>query len=210
VFQPLSSRHVLATDIPGDLPTAHGDQAATDSIVGQLLENAFKYSPDGGTVTIGARAVPDSGEVEVTVRDQGIGIAPADVDRVFERFVQGEAGDRRRFGGIGLGLYIVRQLARAQGGDVTAAPAPGGGTIMRFTLRQGVAVADSQDDRGPAGAGSDGEAAAGAAAASGARPGRAGKQVSAPSNGRRVPPMLSRARLPRPRPAGDDSSRRPD
>jgi signal transduction histidine kinase len=101
VFRPLSSRHVLATDIPGDLPMAHGDLAATDSIVGQLLENAFKYSPDGGTVTIGARAVPGSGEVEVTVRDQGIGIAPADVDRVFERFVQGEAGDRRRFGGMG-------------------------------------------------------------------------------------------------------------
>ena len=68
------------------------------------------------------------------MRDEGIGIAPADVERVFERFVQGEAGDRRRFGGIGLGLYIVRQLARAQGGEVTAAPAPGGGTIMRLRL----------------------------------------------------------------------------
>jgi hypothetical protein len=78
--------------------------------------------------------VPETSEVEVTVRDEGIGIAPADVERVFERFVQGEAGDRRRFGGIGLGLYIVRQLARAQGGEVTAAPAPGGGTIMSLRL----------------------------------------------------------------------------
>ena len=140
VFRPLSDRHVLATDIPPDLPAAHGDPAATDSIVGQLLENAFKYSPDGGMVTIGARALPESGEIEVTVRDEGIGIAPADVERVFERFVQGEAGDRRRFGGIGLGLYIVRQLARAQGGDVTAAPGAGGGTVMRLTLRQAEAV----------------------------------------------------------------------
>jgi PAS domain S-box-containing protein len=152
VFRPLSDKHTLATDIPPDLPLAHGDAAATDSIVGQLLENAFKYSPDGGTVTISARMLPapdsddavvahsaggDGGEIEVTVCDEGIGIAAGDLERVFERFVQGEAGDRRRFGGIGLGLYIVRQLARAQGGDVTAARRDGGsGTMMRFTLRR--------------------------------------------------------------------------
>src|ERR1700689_5296634 len=115
-FRPLSDKHILTTDIPPDLPLAHGDAAATDSIVGQLLENAFKYSPDGGTVTIGARmlAVPDiddgvlahsadedagGGRIEVTVCDEGIGIAAGDLERVFERFVQGEAGDRRRFGG---------------------------------------------------------------------------------------------------------------
>ena len=134
VFRPLSDRHTLVAAVPDDLPQAHGDPAATDSIVSQLLENAFKYSPDGGTVTITGADVPESSEVEITVRDQGIGIAPADVERVFERFVQGEAGDRRRFGGIGLGLYIVRQLARAQGGEVTAAPASGGGTLMRLRL----------------------------------------------------------------------------
>jgi two-component sensor histidine kinase len=134
VFRPLSDRHTLVALVPDDLPEAYGDAAATDSIVSQLIENAFKYSPEGGTVTITAADIPETGEVEVTVRDEGIGIAPADVERVFERFVQGEAGDRRRFGGIGLGLYIVRQLARAQGGEVTAAPAPGGGTVMRLTL----------------------------------------------------------------------------
>src|SRR6266487_545001 len=154
VFRPLSDRHVLATDIPGDLPAAHGDAGATDSIISQLLENAFKYSPDGGTVTIAARAVAEDGTVEVTVRDEGIGIAPADVERVFERFVQGEAGDRRRFGGIGLGLYIVRQLARAQGGDVTAAAAEGGGTVMRLTLNLAGAAGAGQEqgDAPPGGA----------------------------------------------------------
>jgi signal transduction histidine kinase len=97
---------------------AFGDPTATDIIVGQLLENAFKYSPDGGTVTVRARQAGD--QIEVTVSDQGVGIPLADRERVFERFVQaGETGDRRRFGGIGLGLYIVRRLARAQGGDVT-------------------------------------------------------------------------------------------
>ena len=71
----------------------------------------------------------------MTVEDEGIGIAPADRERVFERFVQGETGDRRRFGGIGLGLYIVRQLARAQDGEVAAGARPGGGTLMRLQLR---------------------------------------------------------------------------
>ena len=159
VFRPLSDRHFLVADIPADLPFAYGDPAATDSIVGQLLENAFKYSPDGGMVTIGARVLAEAGEIEVTVRDEGIGIAPADTERVFERFVQGEAGDRRRFGGIGLGLYIVRQLARAQGGDVTAAPGAGGGTIMRLTLRQAEAVAASEAS---AAAGAAAQAAGGA------------------------------------------------
>ena len=145
VFRPLSERHVLETVIPDDLPMAQGDAGATDSIVSQLLENAFKYSPDGGIVTITARVVAKDRSLEVTVRDQGIGIAPADTERVFERFVQGEAGDRRRFGGIGLGLYLVRQLARAQGGDVTAAPAPDRGTIMRLALQQAVAVVEEDN-----------------------------------------------------------------
>ena len=141
VFQPLSDKHTLRAELPDDLPLAYGDSGATDSIVSQLIENAVKYSPDGGTITVGARA--DGEQIEVTVADRGIGIAPGDTDRVFDRFFQGEAGDRRRFGGIGLGLYIVRQLARAQGGDVTAAAREGGGTVMRLTLRR--AAADGAD-----------------------------------------------------------------
>jgi PAS domain S-box-containing protein len=133
-FRPLSDLHTLTIEVPDDLPQAHGDPVATDIIVGQLLENAFKYSPEGGPVTI--RASQDPGGIVVIVEDEGIGIRPADRDRVFERFVQAEAGDRRRFGGIGLGLYIVRQLARAQGGEIAAADGPAGGTTMRLTLQQ--------------------------------------------------------------------------
>jgi signal transduction histidine kinase len=133
-FRPLSDQHTLTVDIPDQLPKAFGDPTATDVIIGQLLENAFKYSPDGGNVTVAARASGD--QIEVTVEDEGIGIPPADRERVFERFVQGETGDRRRFGGIGLGLYIVRQLARAQDAEVTAEGREGGtGTVMRLQLR---------------------------------------------------------------------------
>jgi PAS domain-containing protein/two-component sensor histidine kinase len=147
-FRPLSDRHTLAAEIPDDLPQAFGDPTATDVIVGQLLENAFKYSPEGGAVTVRAR--PDGDQIEVTVEDEGIGIPAADRERVFERFVQGETGDRRRFGGIGLGLYIVRQLARAQDGEVVADERPGGGTIMRLRLRH--ADRSGQPAEGEAGA----------------------------------------------------------
>jgi signal transduction histidine kinase len=115
-----------------------GDALATDIILGQLLENAFKYSPRGGLISVGAW--PEEDNVVVVVDDEGIGIAPPDRERIFERFVQVDSGDRRRFGGVGLGLYIVRSLARAQGGDVSAHPRPEGGTRMRLVLRCAVPI----------------------------------------------------------------------
>ncbi len=133
-FRPLSDLHTLTAEVPDDLPEANGDPMATDIIIGQLLENAFKYSPEGGAVTI--RAVADGDRIVVTVADEGIGIRPEDRERVFERFMQADGGDRRRFGGIGLGLYIVRQLARAQGGEIEVSDGPTGGTTMRLTLQQ--------------------------------------------------------------------------
>ena len=128
-----SDRHTVLADIPDDLPGAIGDTMATDIIVGQLLENAFKYSPDGGTVVVRAR--PAGGWIEVTVEDEGVGIGDDDRERIFDRFVQGETGDRRRFGGVGIGLFIVRRLAQAQHGEVFATSRPAGGTIMCLRLR---------------------------------------------------------------------------
>jgi signal transduction histidine kinase len=132
-FDALSDKHKVVADIPTDLAPAHGDPMATDIIVGQLLENAVKYSPEGGQVTVRARAAGPM--IDVDVEDEGIGIAPADQERIFERFYQAETGDRRRFGGVWIGLYIVRRLAVAQNGTVGAQPRPDGGTIMRLTLR---------------------------------------------------------------------------
>jgi PAS domain S-box-containing protein len=136
-FRPLSEKHTVVADIPDDLPQAIGDTMATDIIIGQLMENAFKYSPDGGTVHIRARVVAAASTprwIEVTVEDEGIGIADGDLERIFDRFVQGETGDRRRFGGVGIGLFIVRRLALAQHAEVTARSRPGGGTTMRLRL----------------------------------------------------------------------------
>ncbi len=139
-FRPLSDRHKVLADIPDDLPAAVGDAMATDIIVGQLLENAFKYSPDGGTVVVRAR--PAAGWIEVTVQDEGIGIADGDHERIFDRFVQGETGDRRRFGGVGIGLFIVRRLAQAQHGEVFAASRPAGGTTICLRLRPAAPAGD--------------------------------------------------------------------
>jgi signal transduction histidine kinase len=133
-FGPLSDKHQVVADVPTDLPLAHGDSMATDIIVGQLLENSFKYSPSGGIVTVRARVTGPM--IEVDIEDEGIGIAPGDHERIFERFVQGETGDRRRFGGVGIGLYIVRRLAVAQNGTVVAQTRPTGGTVMRLSLRR--------------------------------------------------------------------------
>jgi signal transduction histidine kinase len=129
----LSDRHRMEVDLPADLPLVSGDPLATDILLDQLLENAFKYSPDGGLIRVCAWA--DGDQVVLVVDDEGVGIPPADRERIFERFVQAESGDRRRFGGVGLGLYIVRSLARAQGGEVTAHTRPGGGTRMRLALQ---------------------------------------------------------------------------
>ncbi|SDQ67921.1 PAS domain S-box protein [Thermostaphylospora chromogena] len=128
----LSDRHRVEVSVPDDLPLVSGDELATDIVLGQLLENAFKYSPEGGLIRVEARREGD--KVVLLVEDEGVGIAPADLERIFERFVQVDSGDRRRFGGVGLGLYIVRSLARAQGGDVSAHQRPGGGTTMRLVL----------------------------------------------------------------------------
>ncbi|MEU4510813.1 PAS domain-containing sensor histidine kinase [Nonomuraea wenchangensis] len=129
----LSDRHRVEVAIGDGLPCVLGDALATDIVLGQLLENAFKYSPKGGLIRV--EAWPEDDDVVVVVDDEGVGIAAPDRERVFERFVQVDSGDRRRFGGVGLGLYIVRSLARAQGGDVSAHPRPGGGTRMRLALK---------------------------------------------------------------------------
>jgi PAS domain S-box-containing protein len=206
-FRSLAGQHTLVTDVPDDLPAAHGDPMATDIIVGQLLENAFKYSPDGGTVTVSARQA--GRRIEVSVADEGIGIPAADRERVFERFVQGEAGDRRRFGGIGLGLYIVRQLARAQDGEVAAEGGPAGGTVMRLHLSLASGPVPAAGAGPPPKAGPAADAAVPDQADSGQAPipapSPAGPLAASPPAPRNppAPPIGPRARLPRPRAASE-------
>jgi two-component system, OmpR family, sensor histidine kinase BaeS len=99
--------------------------------VGNLVSNAVRHTPAGGTVTLACRG--EGGEVVLEVRDTGSGIAPEDLPYVFERFWRAEKSRNRHTGGSGLGLSIVRKLAEAHGGSAHAASGPGGGAT--FTLR---------------------------------------------------------------------------
>ncbi len=115
----------------GELPV-RGDPERTAQILAALLDNALRFTPPGVGVKVSARA--QDGRACATVTDTGPGIAPEHLPRVFDRFYRAEASRTRSEagGGTGLGLSIARELARAQGGELTAANAPDGGA--RFTL----------------------------------------------------------------------------
>jgi nitrogen fixation/metabolism regulation signal transduction histidine kinase len=131
-FDTLSERHPVTLDIDDELPLVIGDGRAVDQVLAQLLENAIKYSPEGGPIGVAARA--SDGVVRITVRDAGVGLQPGEGDRVFSRYFRGAGKDHRKVGGVGLGLYIVRQLVEAQGGTVAASGDEGKGAVFEFTL----------------------------------------------------------------------------
>ncbi len=108
-----------------------GDRRQLVSAVGNLVENAVKYSEPGGSVQVRARCVGPM--VEVSVVDHGMGIPRHDVDRIFERFYRVDQARSRATGGTGLGLSIVRHVATEHGGEVTVASCEGEGST--FTLR---------------------------------------------------------------------------
>jgi PAS domain S-box-containing protein len=129
-LQESTGREVLA-DIARDLPDADADSEAVTTIVDHLLDNAVKYSPDGGPVLLTARS--DESWIELSVADRGIGMNSEHAAHCFEKFWQAESSDVRRFGGTGIGLYIVRSLGEAMGGEVSVESTPGRGST--FTLK---------------------------------------------------------------------------
>ena len=111
--------------------TVEGDRLQLVSALSNLIDNAVKYSNQGGVVTISARDCDEFVEVEVS--DTGIGIPARDLDRIFERFYRVDRARSRTTGGTGLGLAIVRHVATNHGGDVTVRSREGEGSV--FTLR---------------------------------------------------------------------------
>jgi signal transduction histidine kinase/ActR/RegA family two-component response regulator len=110
------ARHTLTLHLPAEPAAVFGDPTRLTQIVSNLLQNACKYTPRGGHIVLGASS--HDGQVEITVRDNGIGIAPADVPRLFEKFSQVIPGLQRGGGGLGLGLALVRGLVSLHGGVV--------------------------------------------------------------------------------------------
>ncbi|MGW3894749.1 sensor histidine kinase [Micromonospora profundi] len=111
--------------------TAYGSDAQLATAVANLVENAINYSGEDTTVRVTLRGGDE--HVEIAVADQGIGIAPTDVDRVFERFYRADQARSRATGGTGLGLAIVKHIASNHGGRVEVSSTLGGGST--FTLR---------------------------------------------------------------------------
>lgn len=128
-------RHRLVLQLPDYLPKALGDRASLATVLTELTTNAGKYSPDGSPVRLTAEA--DHCTVAFRVSDRGIGVRPDHVERAFERFWQGESGDRRRYPGAGLGLYLVRRIVERQNGWVSLRPREGGGTVAEVRLPRG-------------------------------------------------------------------------
>jgi signal transduction histidine kinase len=114
--RPRSTIHRFETDFPPDFPIIRGDREKLRQALGNLVDNAIKYSPNGGTITLGGRAERD--HVVLFVRDDGIGVPREEHSRVFERFHRIDTRLSRSTTGVGLGLYICRVIVEAHGGQI--------------------------------------------------------------------------------------------
>jgi signal transduction histidine kinase len=122
-------RHTVETSLPTGI-VASVDPVRVRQILTNLMTNAAKFSPEGTTVSV---ALAEAGEdVEISVTDQGPGLPPGSQEAAFEKFSR--LSSTQRGGGLGLGLYIARGIARAHGGDLTASSGPGAGARFRFRL----------------------------------------------------------------------------
>jgi two-component system phosphate regulon sensor histidine kinase PhoR len=128
-------RVALAAELPAALPPVPADRDRLAQVLINLVDNAVKYTPAGGRVVVRARVV--DGRVEVAVSDTGVGIPPADLPRITERFYRVDKARSRELGGTGLGLAIVKHLVLAHGGDLAIESEPGRGTTVRVILPAG-------------------------------------------------------------------------
>jgi signal transduction histidine kinase len=127
--------------LPPILPLVRADELRLRQVLLNLVANAVKFTPSGGSVTLGAVVEPE-GDLVMRVADTGIGMAPADIPRAFEAFTQLDSSLSRRFPGSGLGLYLSRALAEAQGASLGLESAPGAGTTAVLRIPKARLLAD--------------------------------------------------------------------
>ncbi|GIV96108.1 MAG: histidine kinase [Herpetosiphonaceae bacterium] len=120
---------------PVDLPPVHADYERIRMVLTNLVSNAIKYSPEGGTIRIGGWRAGD--QVLVYVSDQGVGIQPEDLPYIFDRFYRVDNRLTRETQGTGLGLYLTKAIVEAHGGRIWAESTPGRGSRFFFTLPAG-------------------------------------------------------------------------
>jgi PAS domain S-box-containing protein len=135
---------LVVAPVAAEVPPVAADEAQLRQVLDNLLDNAIKYSPDGGDVRLGVEAV--GGAVRFSVADTGLGIPPAERERVFEKFYRLDPDMTGGIGGTGLGLYIARELVRRVGGRVWVEPNEGGGSV--FSVEVPAAAAEDLTKKG--------------------------------------------------------------
>ncbi len=116
-----------------DLPRVYADRAGLVQVLQHLLDNAVKFSPDGGKIEVIARR-DGLKDVWIAVRDHGIGIPESEIDNIFERFYQVDGSTTRSYGGMGIGLSIVKLIIKGHGSEVKVTSARGKGSTFSFAL----------------------------------------------------------------------------
>ena len=140
-YQLQTDIHQLELDFPTDLPLVWGDEERLRQVLTNLVGNAIKYSPKGGTIRIGGwvekadDTVPTAKQrVVIYVADQGIGIPVQELELIFDRFYRVDSTLRRGTAGSGLGLYLTKTIVEAHGGQIWARSEPNKGTTFFFAL----------------------------------------------------------------------------
>lgn len=122
----------IKLDVPDHLPNVVGDHKRLLQVFLNLLDNAIKYTPEGGSITV--IAAGKENVIQVDISDTGIGISEIDLPRIFERFYRVDKARSRELGGTGLGLSIVKHIIQAHNGQVWAQSTPGRGSTFSFTI----------------------------------------------------------------------------
>ncbi|OQY21687.1 MAG: hypothetical protein B6I37_08340 [Desulfobacteraceae bacterium 4572_35.2] len=132
LFSHASEKHCLQLECQGQLPQLSGNLNHLMQVLKNLVSNAIKYSPAGGTITLGAKQQGQT--IRVWVSDEGMGISEQDQQLIFDHFYRVDNGDNRLIGGTGLGLALVKEMVLAQGGTLAVESTLGEGSCFIFTL----------------------------------------------------------------------------
>jgi signal transduction histidine kinase len=155
--QPLAEQRglSLSTHLDASLCSIEADAEKLDAVITNLVSNALKFTPRGGQVRVSTSRMPDTGldglgpRMRIAVEDTGIGIAPENFSRLFQRFSQIDGSTSRAFAGTGIGLALAKEIVELHGGDIHVESSPGQGSCFWFTL-PARAVPDAHVDDVPA------------------------------------------------------------
>jgi PAS domain S-box-containing protein len=127
-----SKKQKIKMNIPSGVPMVEGDNQRINQILVNLLSNAYKYTPEGGSISVSLNKEDDW--VRINVKDSGIGLSKAEMEKLFTKFYRAENPETTKAGGTGLGLWITRSLVNMHGGDISVVSEPGKGATFTFTL----------------------------------------------------------------------------